>query len=253
MGLLLVVLIFIGIITFIIIKKPKIDKKVLFSVLFIFISIAIILLLVKFISNKIVIADVSNIEERQYNQFSHNLYYTMDLLRGNEDKETILKYCKTISEYLSKKYPSVTFYAERYNSFNLDSETVVTNFYIYQLIDMAVFYNSGFTLEIKNGEVDSDEDFSSDFNFVSEDLQENINIDINRAKEIGINLAKEHSNEIFSGNNSGVKCLVGSCFLEYDSKNKFYYTVKLNNGSYVKIDAKTGNVIDTYFFDGIIY
>ena len=42
----------------------------------------------------------------------------------------------------------------------------------------------------------------------------------------------------------------GEYYLEYD-EGKIYYVFLVNNGSYIKIEANNGEVIATYYFNGI--
>lgn len=53
-------------------------------------------------------------------------------------------------------------------------------------------------------------------------------------------------------NVSNTNVINGEIYLAYDKINGIYYKVVLNNDSYIKINAMTGNVIDTHFFNGII-
>lgn len=222
----------------------------------------IAVMIAKFVPNTsdtiVITTSISNIQEREYHKIANNLYYTDDLIeyKGQESKENILNYYKTISNYLEQKYPSLSFYITNFNYDTLNKENNGMIFNIYQMIDMAIIEKTEFSIDMENGKVIeydySDLGFTDSDNFIFSNLKVTNNVNIDDIKKKALDLAEKHANEIFTSSSSS-KVVEGECYLKYNDENKFYYSVVLNNGSYVNIDTITGNVIDTYFFNGIYY
>lgn len=209
-------------------------------------------------SNTVVITSISNIKEREYHKISNNLYYTDDLIenKGHKDKEKILDYYKSISNYLDKKYPTLSFYIANFNYDTLNKNNNRIVFNIYQIIDMAIVDNTNLFIDIENEKV-IEHDYSDlgtvdSNNFIFSNLKVTNNVNIDDVKEKALDLAQQHADEIFASSSSP-RVIKGEYYLKYNDENKFYYTVILNNGSYVNIDTTTGNVIGSYFFNGIYY
>lgn len=242
-------------------EKNIINKKLIIGIVAVLAILLIIIGVIKTfpnISNIIVNASISNIQERKYNKISNNLYYTDELIesKGHDDKERILNYYKTISNYLDVKYPTLSFYIANFNYDTLKKDNNGIIFNIYQIIDMAIINNTMFSIDMENGKIIeqdySDLGFDDSDNFIFSSLKATKNVNINDVKKIALDLAQEHADEIFASSSSS-RVIKGECYLKYNDENKFYYTVILNNGSYVNIDTITGNVIDSYFFNGIMF
>lgn len=261
MGIIVIILLLIGLLILLLKEKNKMNKKIVIGIVIALAIMIIIGIAVNFLSNSsntVVITSISNIQEREYHKISNNLYYTDDLIenKGHEDKEKILDYYKTISNYLDKKYPTLSFYITNFNydTLNKDNNGIVFN--VYQIIDMAIIDKTMFSIDMENGKVIeydySDLGFADSDNFIFSNLKATNNVNIDDAKEKALDLAQQHADEIFTSNSSS-RVIKGECYLKYNDENKFYYTVILNNGSYVNIDTITGNVIGSYFFNGIYY
>ena len=241
--------------------ENKINKKIIIGIAIALAIMIIIGIAVNFLSsssNTVFNNFISNIQEREYHKISNNLYYTDDLIenKGHEDKENILDYYKTISNYLDKKYPTLSFYIANFNYDTLNEDNNGIIFNVYQIIDMAIVDETMFSIDMENGKVIeydySDLGFANSANFIFGNLKATNIINIDDVKEKALDLAQQHSGEIFTSS-SPLRVIKGECYLKYNDENKFYYTVILNNGSYVNIDAITGNVIDSYFFNGIYH
>ena len=68
--------------------------------------------------------------------------------------------------------------------------------------------------------------------------------------ETASNVARENADAML--NSSNIDDINGEGYFKYDETDGVYYNVDLNHGSYIKINPKKGNVIHTYFFNGII-
>ena len=238
--------------------ENKINKKIIIGIAIALAIMIIIGIAVNFIFNTVDNTSISNIQEREYHKISNNLYYTDDLIenKGNEDKGKILNYYKTISNYLDKKYPTLSFYIANFNYDTLNEDNNGIIFNVYQMIDMAIIDKTMFSIDMENGKVIehdySDLGFADSDNFIFSNLKATNNVNIDDVKEKALDLAQQHSDEIFKSSSSS-RVIKGECYLKYNNENNFYYKFILNNGSYVNIDAKTGNVIDSNFFNGIYY
>ena len=189
-----------------------------------------------------------NIQERNYKKIGNNLYYEDELIetKGTKRKETILDYYKIISSYIEKKSPYINLFI--YN-FNYDKSDNTTYFYCYQMINMVIIEDVAFTLFIKDDDISDYIYFINDSNFINTTIDTTNIININDAEQKALDIAKENRNEIFSSD-SDSDTIQGKCYLTY-SDNNLCYNVDMNNGSYVKIDAITGEIVDTYFWDGL--
>ena len=261
MELIVIIFLLIGILIILLKVKNKMNKKLTIGIVIALAIIIIIVTVVKSISNisnTIVITSVSNIQEREYHKILNNLYYTDELIenKGHEDKETILSYYKTISNYLEKKYPTLSFYITNFNYDTLNEKNNGIVFNLYQIIDMAIVDKTMFSINMENAQVIEydykDLGFTDSDNFIFSDLKATNNVNIDDIKKKALDLAQKHADEIFTSNSSS-KVIKGECYLSYNDENKFYYKVILNNGSYVNVDTVTGEVIDMYFFNGIYY
>ncbi len=191
-----------------------------------------------------------NIKERNYNKVGNNLYYENELIetKGRGNKEAILNHYKIISNYMQNNFPYINFFIYNLNYDDLDG-TIYFNGY--QMINMVVIEGTNFTLAIKDNNISGDI-FFSNHNFINTTIDTTNIININDAKQKALDLAKENRKEIFSSV-SNKNTIQGECYIMYDENNNLCYKVVMNNGSYVKINAITGKIIDTYFFNGIYY
>lgn len=260
MGIIVIILLLICILIVLLKVKNKINKKLIIGIVIALTILMIIIGVVKTFpnaSNTIVNTSISNIQERQYNKISSNLYYTDELIenKGQGNKEEILSYYKTISNYLKQKYPSLSFYIANFNYDTLNKDNNGMIFNVYQILDMAIVDNTMFSIDMENGKIKeydySDLGFTDSDNFIYNNLEVTNNVNINDVKKTALDLAQKNADQIFTPHSSS-KVIKGECYLKYDNENQFYYTVVLNNGSYVNIDVITGRVIDTYFFNGIM-
>ncbi len=257
MGIIVTILLLLCISIILLKVKNKTIKKLIIGILIALSILMIIIGVVKTFPSVIVNTSISNIQERKYNKISNNLYYTDELIENKrqENKEEILSYYKTISNYLEQKYPSLSFYIDNFNYDTLNKDNNGMIFNIYQMLDMAIVNNTMFSIDMENAKIKendhSDSEFTDSDNFIYNNLEITNNVNINDVKKTALDLAQKHADQIFTSNASS-KVIKGECYLKYDNENKFYYTVVLNNGSYVNIDVITGRVINTYFFNGII-
>lgn len=194
-----------------------------------------------------------NIKGIEYKLVTNNLYYTDRLLENKfEDKNTIYEYCKILSGYLNEKYPEVSFYVKDFVHDKTDIENNSIYFYVEQLIDGKVIVsNTGFYLNMKDRKINElDDHLTSECeeNFVYDNISTDTNLTIKDVRKTGLELAKKHTNEIFYAGER-IRILEGECILEYNPQNKLFYRVVLNHGSYINIDAKTGEVIDSKFYN----
>ena len=247
MGIIVIILLLICILIVLLKVKNKINKKLIIGIVIALTILMIIIGVVKTFPN------ASNTIVK----ISSNLYYTDELIenKGQGNKEEILSYYKTISNYLKQKYPSLSFYIANFNYDTLNKDNNGMIFNVYQILDMAIVDNTMFSIDMENGKIKeydySDLGFTDSDNFIYNNLEVTNNVNINDVKKTALDLAQKNADQIFTPHSSS-KVIKGECYLKYDNENQFYYTVVLNNGSYVNIDVITGRVIDTYFFNGIM-
>ena len=186
------------------------------------------------------------IRKREYKKVGDNLYYTDELIENKgRDKDTVLYYYQIISEYIKENFACDIYIS------NLSYDVNEMYFNGYQMIDEVIIVDTFFTMTIKNNKV---LDFYSvnGYNCMNESaVDTNGLLSVEKIKETASKLAKENADTMLEASNTNV--IKGEIYLEYDKVNALYYKVVLNNGSYIKINARTGNVIDTYFFNGIIF
>lgn len=188
------------------------------------------------------------IKERTYKSIGDNLYYTDELLdtKSHNDEGKILNYYNLISNYLEKEYPNVSIYISNFNYGNLGYYDMIFNGY--QVVDGVILENIFFSLTIDNNEISEEIYFNYPaLTFINQSIDLTNIISVNEVIENASNLAKKNINKM-----GEIEEIKGEYHLEYDGE-ALYYMFMLNHGSYIKIDAKTNNVIDTYFFDGIYY
>lgn len=187
-----------------------------------------------------------SIKEREYKKIGDNLYYTYELIQyKGREKNDVLKYYQIISDYIKE-----TFNCDIYiSNFNYDVDEMY--FYGFQIIDEVIIVDTFFTINIQDNKV-IDFYSANGYNFMNERAVDiNGLLSVEKIKEIASKLAKENADTMLEFSNTNV--INGEIYLEYDKENDIYYKVVLNNGSYIKVNANTGDVIHTYFFNGIIF
>ena len=127
--------------------------------------------------------------------------------------------------------------ATMYNAYFMDNDIIIDQPYItFEIQDNTVMFCSYI------------DDGSQPVAIESATLYE-----IDRARVHAANLAVEHREEILdpSAKNSSLN----GCYykLYHTDNSSLVYHFTLNNGSYIEIDATSGEVINTYFFNGIYY
>ena len=184
-----------------------------------------------------------------------NLYYTNELIqeKSHNRKAVILKYYRTISDYLKTKYPSLSFCITNLNYASFDDEYDTIIFVLNQLMDGAIIDQAIFSLNIENGKIVEYDDDDSNSNFFILEPDKAVNLmDANQAINTAIALFQSNADQIFTSIDTS-RTRSGECYLKYDGE-KFYYTIVLNGGgSFVNVDAVTGEVIESFFFNGIFY
>ncbi len=201
-------------------------------------------------------APISNItiEPLEYQSMGGSLYYTEELLHQKArdvDEDRILRCMKTICDYFSQHYDYDILIA----NFNYDSENNLV-FNGYGMVNGVKINDIFFSVDMNDMEMDEDIYFQrNDFN------HDKIQLDdiISPSAMLGIALpfAEEHKDEMIDSFSSEKDIPIeGIYFLEYNSENGLVYHVGLGtNGwydSYILIDANTGEVKDSYFWDGVI-
>lgn len=191
-----------------------------------------------------------DIKERKYNIIGDNLYYTDKLITQKaktDDSEIILNYYKSISNYMKQKHPGIKVYISNFNYDTLNKEKEAMFFNGYQIINNVIIEKVFFTIYMENGIVK--ENFSTNLNsFI------NKNIDTENLKSI--NLLKEKVSDTITENLEDMGSFIIKNEWEYYltySNECLCYKFNLSNGSYIVIDAETGEVKKEYFFDGRIF
>lgn len=190
-----------------------------------------------------------DIKEREYNIIGDNLYYTDKLITQKsktDDSKIILNCYKSISSYMKQKHPGVKVYISNFNYDTLNKEKEAMFFNGYQIINNVIIEKVFFTIYMENGIVK--ENFSSNLNSF-------INKNIDTKNLISINSVKEKVSDIITKNFAKMGVSIKNeweYYLIY-SNESLCYKFDLSNGSYIIIDAETGEINKEYFFDGIIY
>lgn len=214
--------------------------------------IAIFVLLILIIGGALIIININkerviiDLEIPEYKSIDDVVFYRRELTE--EEKNDFINIANTMKE----KYPGKSI------------------LYLYQeesaFWDMKVYR----FMQIENGQILDDtelraminEDNTVSINFLiigqswkeGNDLS-NIKISAQKAQEITINYIKEHPEEfrkMYSGRRSysSVKTQCNVQFFQY--KSKPVWKMNFINRSYIILDANTGEILDTYFFNGII-
>lgn len=184
-----------------------------------------------------------NIGQRQYNKIGNNLYYTNELIENKgRDEESILKYYQIISDYIKENFDCDIYIS------NLNYDVAKMYFNGYQMINEIIIEDVYFTITIQDNNVPSIYFLRNQF--IHEDIEKNDSVSVEEMNEIASNVARENADAIFTFSN--IDAINGEGYFEYNKTDGVYYNVDLNHGSYIKINPKKGNVIYTYFFNGII-
>ena len=186
-----------------------------------------------------------NIKEKEYKEIGNNLYYTDELIQYKEkNKDDVLHCYQIISEYFKENF-SVDIYI---NNLNYLGEEIY--FYGEQMVNKVLIDNTSFRITIQNNEI-TDFIWLKGNNFISEmTVDTNDILNAENIKKTAYNLAKQNQRIMLKFSDSNV--INGQIYLRYNQTNQLYYETILINGSYIKINAKTGIIIDKFFHDGII-
>ena len=184
-----------------------------------------------------------NIEQRKYNKIGDNLYYTNELIENKgRDEESILKYYQIISDFVKENFDCDIYIS------NLNYDVGKMYFNGYQMINEIIIEDVYFTITIQDNNVQSI-DFLRD-QFINEDIERNDLLSVEEMNETASNVARENADAMLTSSN--IDTIIGEGYFKYDETDGVYYNVDLNHGSYIKINPQKGNVIHTYFFNGII-
>jgi len=195
------------------------------------------------------------IEPLEYQSIGGSLYYTEELLHqkardGDEDR--ILRCMKTICDYFSQHYDYDILIA----NFNYDSENNLV-FNGYAMVNGVKINDVFFSVDMYGMEMDEEIYFQRN-DFINPDkIQLDDIISPSQMLEIAVPLAEEHKEEMIDRFSSEKNVPIdGIYFLEYDSENGLVYHIGLGthgwHDSFIVIDAHTGEVKDSYFWDGVI-
>ena len=194
-----------------------------------------------------------NLSVIQYKQAASNLYFIV----GYDDDLHIEKHTnkqlhlQTISQHLQVNYPDLTFVVERVTWHRDDNDMY---FYISQFINQTIVDETHFPLivNLNTGTVIDFKDYP-----LIKSIPISASIDTATAIKTAKKLTKDNYDKIFTSINpiyNIFKRINGYCSLHYDpNTNILYYNISLSHYGYVHVDAQTGQVIDSFFHDGIIY
>lgn len=190
------------------------------------------------------------ITERNYKSVGNNIYYTNDLLNEKaREKEQIIGCYKIISDYIKENY-EYSFFVSNFNYGYLSDEDQII-FNINQMQNNTIILKNRYHVVVKNNEVIEFSPFYDDAGFFDKDKSSltTPTFTVSQIKRTAAKAVKK---------TSCVNSLIfpfsrGEAYLEYGKDDSLYYKVVFKSGSYAKIDANTGEVIDTYFDDGIVY
>lgn len=237
--------------------------KIIKIIFIIMLSVVLLTIGCKVISEKIIstgnIAFKSNIEidikARNYFNVDEKVFYTSDLIEYKArlgEEEAIVKYYQSIAEFLKENFPDIKIYISNFNyktNYNTDEEEMYFNGY--RIVDGVILNESFFTLIMGENAIVNDISFGNMPTFINRDINLSNIIDVSEVIEKVEQLFRKNSDSIFNSFDNERK-IKGEYYLEYN-EGKLYYVFSVNNGSYIKIDANTGDVIDTYYFNGIYF
>lgn len=204
--------------------------------------------LIEYEDNKYVEQKEDEIRERKYKNIGENVYYTDSLIElKGKDRESVLNTYEVISDYLNEYSRfGVKIYIDNFNY--IDDEMV---FITYQMIDDIILKDDIIHITVNSNNI-VEETSIQNFLFKNEGIISktgllDVNEVINTAEEIAIN-NREYMIDYYDP-----RMITGEIYLEYKDKIGIYYRAIMNNGSYIDIDAVTGEVLKTYFFNGVYY
>lgn len=238
-------------------KKGKVFKIIFIIIIFV-VALAIGY---KFISEKNIFVGSnilkSNVEidikEREYLNVEEKVFYTSELIEYKSrlgDEDNIINYYQSIAEFLKENFPDVKVYISNFNyKTNYDTAEEEMYFNGYRMVDGVILNESSFTLIMGKDRLVNDLSFGKMPTFINRDIDLSNILNASEIIEKVELLFRENSDKIFNGFNTERK-IAGEYYLEYDEE-KLYYVFLVNNGSYIKIDANNGEVIDTYYFNGM--
>lgn len=215
------------------------SKKIF--IILIVIILCLLILAMSFIKENVQVIII----EREYKKIGDNLYYLDELIENKgRDKNEVLNFYQIISNYIKENFACDIYIS------NLNYDVNEMYFNGYQMIDGVIIVDTFFTITIQNNKVSGFYSVNG-YNFMDESaVDTNELLSIAEIKETASKLATENADIMLETSNTNV--INGEIYLEYDKENGLYYKVVLNNDSYIKINAMTGNIIDTHFFNGII-
>lgn len=238
-------------------KKGKVFKIIFIIIIFV-VALAIGY---KFISEKNIFVGSnilkSNVEidikEREYLNVEEKVFYTSELIEYKSrpgDEDNIIKNYQSIAEFLKENFPDVKVYISNFNyktNYNTAEEEMYFNGY--RMVNGVILNESSFTLIMGKDRLVNDLSFGKMSTFINRDIDLSNILNVSEIIEKVELLFRENSDKIFNSFDNERK-IKGEYYLEYD-EGKLYYVFLANNGSYIKIEANNGEVIDTYYFNGM--
>lgn len=198
--------------------------------------------------NRYVKPEKDKIYERDYSNIGENVYYTDTVIEiKGKDRESVLNIYQVISDYLNdySEY-GVKIYIENFNYYK-DQMLIIA----YQMIDGVIISDNTIHITVdRNNNIE--EEKIKNLLLKNESILDNVNIlDVNEVISTVEQLAIENKDKMFSVDSQ--EAIFGEIYLEYEENIGLYYKSIMNNGSYIEVDAITGEVLKTNFFDGTVY
>ena len=175
-------------------------------------------------------------------KINENLFYSKAEIEQipDEDTDRILTHLKYISKYMNKNYPGINVYI---SSAGYSEDKMYFNGY--QMINRALIEDTGFVITY-----DKEKEKILDINFLTNKFGDK---DIDTTKVIKYDEVKEIVDRTCEENNDKLKSFDGASEitsttnLMYTIDNKLIYKSNFSNGSYINIDANTGEVLEVNF------
>lgn len=188
-----------------------------------------------------------DINVAEYRMLYPNVYYDT---KNSYIKEYLPKINKQdlqeISTFMKNNYPDINILIENLTKGNLDGVEV---YGFVQIVDNVILDETECNMYVNGNNVSTEpliskSKFIHNMNFKQEQLINETNI-------------KEIIKDYFNGDYSkayylGSKKIEFHSFLQYTKNGQFEWIVNIN-ASQITIDARTGKIIDTYFWDGVMY
>ncbi len=184
-------------------------------------------------------------EPSNYESIGDVVFYRKGLNLDNEEKEDL----NIIAEQFKVKYPNRCIIYSRLKGKNIGYDKKIYCFY--RIIDGQKFNKIEETVRIR-------EDGRIFFGFPEEKFWENeiyaknIKINQKQAEQIVINYLYEHPGDYGELRRGGFGIEECNVMLYMDSSRVYWEMQFLTGNSYIKVDANTGEILDKYFFCGII-